>query len=151
MEENTKNPLAFKSFLHKMEEDKLEVKEKANGTATIQQTTRNKYREEGVAALLQDLISLYGDEFDIVETADGICFVAENLLSDITITWELKSTIKSTDYDPFLEASRYDETRAEKLAKKSAREQEKIDREALIKEKRAQKLAEIEAKRNNNK
>ena len=95
MEENTKNPLAFKSFLHKMEEDKLEVKEKANGTATIQQTTRNKYREEGVAALLQDLISLYGDEFDIVETADGICFVAENILSDITITWELKSTIKS--------------------------------------------------------
>ena len=117
MEVNTKNPLAFKSFLHKMEEDKLEVKEKANGTATIQQTTRNKYREEGVAALLQDLISLYGDEFDIVETADGICFVAENGLSDITITWELKSTIKSTDYDPFLEASRYDETRAEKLAK----------------------------------
>lgn len=145
--EEIKQPLAFKDFLHKLETQTLEVKEKSNGTATIQQTTRNQLREEGVTALLSDLKNIYGDEFDIVETADGIDFVAENENSDITITWELKSTIKSTDYDPFLEADKYDEMRAEKTAKKQARNQEKLEKENLIKIKRAQKLAEIEAKK----
>ena len=84
--EEVNNSLAFKDFLHKLEQLPLEVKEKTNGTATIQQTTRNILREEGVAALLADLTALYGDEFDIVETADGIDFVAENEASDITIT-----------------------------------------------------------------
>jgi len=147
--EEVKQSLAFKDFLHKLEELPLEVKEKTNGTATIQQTTRNQLREEGVAALLSDLTNLYGDEFDIVETADGICFVAENEKSDITITWELKSTIKSIDYDPFVEASNYDEMRAEKVAKKEARDKEKAEKEELVRIKRAQKLAEIEAKKNN--
>ena len=147
--EEIKQSLAFKDFLHKLEELPLEVKEKTNGTATIQQTTRNQLREEGVAALLSDLTNLYGDEFDIVETADGICFVAENEESDITITWELKSTIKSIDYDPFVEASNYDEMRAEKVAKKEARNKEKAEKEELVRIKRAQKLAEIEAKKNN--
>lgn len=146
--EEVKQSLAFKDFLHKLEELPLEVKEKTNGTATIQQTTRNQLREEGVAALLSDLTNLYGDEFDIVETADGICFVAENEKSDITITWELKSTIKSIDYDPFVEASNYDEMRAEKVAKKEARDKEKAEKEELVRIKRAQKLAEIEARNN---
>ncbi len=139
--------LAFKDFLHKLEERPLEVKEKTNGTATIQQTTRNQLREEGVAALLSDLKLLYGDTFDIVETSDGICFAAENEPTNITITWELKSTIKSIDYDPFLEADRYDEMRAEKSAKKEAREKEKAEKEELVRTKRAQKLAEIEARK----
>lgn len=147
--EEIKQSLAFKDFLHKLEKLPLEVKEKTNGTATIQQTTRNQLREEGVAALLNDLTNLYGDEFDIVETADGICFVAENEESDITITWELKSTIKSIDYDPFVEANNYDEMRAEKVAKKEARNKEKAEKEELVRIKRAQKLAEIEAKKNN--
>lgn len=147
--EEVKQSLAFKDFLHKLEELPLEVKEKTNGTATIQQTTRNQLREEGVAALLSDLTNLYGDEFDIVETADGICFVAENEESDITITWELKSTIKSIDYDPFVEGNNYDEMRAEKVAKKEARNKEKAKKEELVRIKRAQKLAEIEAKKNN--
>ena len=146
--EEVKQSLAFKDFLHKLEELPLEVKEKTNGTATIQQTTRNQLREEGVAALLSDLTNLYGDEFDIVETADGICFVAENEESDITITWELKSTIKSIDYDPFVEANNYDEMRAEKVAKKEARNKEKAEKEELVRIKRAQKLAEIEARNN---
>lgn len=145
--EEVNNSLAFKDFLHKLEQLPLEVKEKTNGTATIQQTTRNILREEGVAALLADLTALYGDEFDIVETADGIDFVAENEASDITITWELKSTIKSIDYDPFLEADRYDEMKAEKQAKKDAREKEKLQKEELVKERRLAKLAEIEAKK----
>jgi len=147
--ENQIQSLAFKDFLHRLESEPLEIKEKTNGTATIQQTTRNQLREEGVAALLDDLIKLYGDEFDIVETADGICFVAENEKSDITITWELKSTIKSIDYDPFVEANSYDEMRAEKAAKKEARQKEKAEKEELVRIKRAQKLAEIEAKKNN--
>lgn len=147
--ENQIQSLAFKDFLHKLENEPLEIKEKTNGTATIQQTTRNQLREEGVAALLDDLTKLYGDEFDIVETADGICFVAENEESDITITWELKSTIKSIDYDPFVEANSYDEMRAEKAAKKEARQKEKAEKEELVRIKRAQKLAEIEAKKNN--
>lgn len=146
--EEVNNSLAFKDFLHKLEQLPLEVKEKTNGTATIQQTTRNLLREEGVAALLADLKALYGDEFDIVETADGIDFVAENEISDITITWELKSTIKSIDYDPFLEADRYDEMKAEKQDKKAAREKEKVAKEELVKERRLAKLAEIEAKKN---
>ena len=146
--EEVKQSLAFKDFLHKLENEPLEVKEKTNGTATIQQTTRNQLREEGVAALLDDLTNLYGDEFDIVETADGICFVAENEESDITITWELKSTIKSIDYDPFVEANRYDEMCAEKAAKKEARNKEKAEKEELVRIKRAQKLAEIEARNN---
>ena len=145
--EEVNNSLAFKDFLHKLEQLPLEVKEKTNGTATIQQTTRTILREEGVAALLADLTALYGDEFDIVETADGIDFVAENEASDITITWELKSTIKSIDYDPFLEADRYDEMKAEKQAKKDAREKEKLQKEELVKERRLAKLAEIEAKK----
>ena len=148
--EEVKNQLAFKEFLFKLQDLPLEIKEKSNGTATIQQTTRNQLREEGVEALLQDLMTLYGDDFDIVETADGICIVAENGVNDISITWEIKSTIKSTDYDPFLEADNYDEQRAAKLAKKQAKEKEKMEREILLKKKRAEKLAELNAKRNKN-
>lgn len=146
--EEVKNSLAFKDFLHKLEELPLEIKEKSNGTVTIQQTTRNQLREEGVSALLKDLIVLYGDDFDIVETADGICVVAENGASNITITWEIKSTIKSPDYDPFIEADNYDEQRSLKMAKKEAREKEKVEKEILLKKKRAEKLAELDAKKN---
>lgn len=145
-----KQSLAFKDFLHKLEQEPLEIKEKTNGTATIQQTKRNQLREEAVEAICEDLKLLYGDQFDIVETADGICVVAENEPSDITVTLELKPTIKSIDYDPFVEANRYDEMRAEKVAKKEAREKEKADKEKLVRIKRAQKLAEIEAKKQNN-
>jgi hypothetical protein len=47
---------------------------------------------------------IYGDEFDIVETKEGIVIVAENQADDWTFSWELKSTIKALNFDPFLEA-----------------------------------------------
>ena len=147
--EEVKQSLAFKDFLHKLENEPLEIKEKANGTATIQQTRRNQLREEGVVALFSDLKMLYGDEYDVVWTADGICFAAENEIIDKTIPIMIKPEIKSPDYDPFLEADRYDQMRAEKNAKKEAREKEKANKEELVRIKRAQKLAEIEAKKNN--
>lgn len=147
--EEVKQSLAVKDFLHKLESEPWEVKEKTNGTATIQQTTRNQLREEGVAAFFSDFITFYGDEYDIVRTADGICFAAENEIIDKTIPVMIKFEIKSVDYDPFLEADRYDQMRAEKNAKKEAREKEKANREELVRIKRAQKLAEIEAKKNN--
>lgn len=50
----------------------------SKGETTIQQTPRNELRREGLNALKQDLINLYGDDFDVVETKEGIIIVAEN-------------------------------------------------------------------------
>lgn len=72
-----KTPDAFKAFLRQVEETNFETNTTAAGTLTIQQTTRNKLRAEGVEALREDLIDLYGDEFDIVTTKEGIIIIAE--------------------------------------------------------------------------
>lgn len=74
--------------------------------------------------------------------------VAENEPGDFTFSWELKNTIKSLDYDPFIQASTYEESLAEKAEKKARIEAEKNQRAAKLEEKRAKKLAELEAKRN---
>ena len=79
-----------------------------------------------------------------METKDGIVLVAENEPGDYTISWELKNTIKSIDYDPFLEAASYEESELEKANKKEAREAEKERKAAALEAKRAKKLAEIE-------
>ena len=60
-----------------------------------------------------------------METKDGIVLVAENEPGDYTISWELKNTIKSVDYDPFLEATAYEESEIEKANKKEARQESK--------------------------
>ena len=81
----------------------------ATGTVTIQQSTRNALRKKGVEALKHDLELMYGEDFDILETKEGIVIAVENDPSEFTFSWELKSTIKSVDYDPFIEANNYDE------------------------------------------
>ena len=43
---------------------------------------------------------MYGEDFDILETKEGIVIAAENEPGEFTFSWELKSTIKSIDYDP---------------------------------------------------
>lgn len=83
----------------------------------------------------------------MLETKDGLVLVAENEPGEWTFSWELKSTIKSLDYDPFIEANNYDEEVASKQEKKLRREQEKEAKLKLLEEKRAKKLAEIERKR----
>lgn len=71
-------PKAFKQFLKKIEGEELVTNTTAAGTLTIQQTTRNQLRAEGVEALREDLIDLYGDDFDILTTKEGIVIVVEN-------------------------------------------------------------------------
>jgi len=74
--------------------------------------------------------------------------VAENEPGDFTFSWEVKTTIKSIDYDPFTEANAFDDENAEKEAKKQARAAEKERKIQAINEKRAKKLAELEARNN---
>ena len=59
----------------------------------------------------------------------------------------MKNTIKSLDYDPFIQASNYEEALAEKAAKKAQSEAERQGRLNRLAEKRARKLAELEAQR----
>lgn len=145
---NTEYNPKFSEFLRMVEETEYETNTTATGALTIQQSARNELRKIGVAALKADLEWLYGDEFDVVETKEGIVLVAENKPGDFTFSWELKNTIKSLDYDPFIQASNYEEAVAEKAEKKARVEAEKAERAQKLEEKRAKKLAEIEAKKN---
>ncbi len=145
---NTEYNPKFSEFLRMVEETEYETNTTATGALTIQQSVRNELRKVGVAALKADLEWLYGDEFDVVETKEGIVLVAENEPGDFTFSWELKNTIKSLDYDPFIQASNYEEAVAEKAEKKAKAEAEKAERAQKLEEKRAKKLAEIEAKKN---
>ena len=145
---NTEYNPKFSEFLRMVEETEYETNTTATGALTIQQSARNELRKIGVAALKADLEWLYGDEFDVVETKEGIVLVAENEPGDFTFSWELKNTIKSLDYDPFIQASNYEEAVAEKAEKKAKAEAEKAERAQKLEEKRAKKLAEIEAKKN---
>lgn len=145
---NTEYNPKFSEFLRMVEETEYATNTTATGALTIQQSARNELRKVGVAALKADLEWLYGDEFDVVETKEGIVLVAENEPGDFTFSWELKNTIKSLDYDPFIQASNYEEAVAEKAEKKAKVEAEKAERAQKLEEKRAKKLAEIEAKKN---
>ena len=138
----------FSAFLREVEQTEFETNTTATGANTIQQSQRNILRKRGVAAFKQDLTDMYGDEFDVVETKDGIVIVAENEPGNFSFSWEVKTTIKSIDYDPFIEASTFDEENAEKEAKKKAKAEEKAKKQAEIEEKRQRKLAELEAKKN---
>ena len=145
---NTEYNPKFSEFLRMVEKTEYTTNTTATGALTIQQSARNELRKIGVAALKADLEWLYGEEFDVVETKEGIVLVAENKPGDFTFSWELKNTIKSLDYDPFIQASNYEEAVAEKAEKKARVEAEKAERAQKLEEKRAKKLAEIEAKKN---
>lgn len=68
---------SFKQFLKKVEQTEFKTNTTASGTLTIQQTKRNELRVEGVEALREDLVALYGDDFDILTTKEGLIIVAE--------------------------------------------------------------------------
>ena len=57
----------------------------------------------------------------------------------------MKNTIKSLDYDPFIEADHYEDEVAAKEERRLSREAAKVSKMKLIEEKRAKKLAEIAA------
>lgn len=137
----------FGNFLKEVEQMSFDTNTTSTGTYTIQQSQRNALRKEGVAALLQDLQEWYGDDFDIVETKDGIVVVAENEPCDVTISWEIKTTIKSLDFDPFIEASSYESLVAEKEEHKRQKDLEKKKKEEETARKREKKLAELAKKK----
>ena len=144
VEEDVMNTTYFGEFLRKISQMELTTNTTSKGETTIQQTPRNELRREGLNALKQDLVKFYGDEFDVVETKEGIVIVAENEPGGWTFSWELKSTIKSLDYDPFLEAGNFDEDQAQKAAKKARREAERETKERNLAAKREAKLKLVE-------
>ena len=143
-------PRQFADFLSEVEQTEFDTNTTATGTLTIQQSQRNLLRKKGIAAFKADLEWLYGDLFDVVETKDGIVIVAENEPGDFTFSWEVKTTIKAIDYDPFIEASAFEESEIQKASKKAQREKDKEDKIKATEAKRAKKLAELEARQNNN-
>ena len=78
---------AFGAFLRNVEATDYATNTTTTGALTIQQSLRNSLRKEGVAALKADLQWLYGEEFDIVETKDGIVIAAENEPGNFTFSW----------------------------------------------------------------
>lgn len=72
--------------------------------------------------------------------------VIENEANDVTVTWELKSTIKSVDCDPFIDAQLYEDDCRNKEARAVEREAEKNAKIAALEAKRAAKIAEIQAR-----
>lgn len=148
MNENNNLPnTKFGAFLAKVSNEQFELNTTSTGTVTIQQSARNALRKEGLEALKADLEGLYGNEFDVLETKDGLVIAAENEPGNFTFSWELKNTIKSIDYDPFIEASNYDEELAVKTEKRALKEQMKNKKIEELAIKRAKKLAELELKR----
>lgn len=135
---------SFATFLKKISMTPFETNRTSTGVITIQQSVRNELRRKGLEALIDDLTALYGDEFDVVETKDGIIIVAENEPNGFTFSWELKSTIKSVDFDPFIAASAWDKERELKEEKKRNREEAKRIKAEELSKKRAAKLKEIE-------
>ena len=138
---------AFANFLHEVEQTDYSTNKTASGALTIQQSTRNNLRREGLKALVNDLKAWLPD-FDIVETKDGIVIVAENEPGDFTFSWELKSTIKSIDYDPFIAANNWEEKQIQDAAKKADRIKRAKEKQEALEEKRKKKLKTLENKDN---
>lgn len=133
---------SFANFLHEVEQTDYSTNKTASGALTIQQSTRNSLRREGLKALVADLKTWLPD-FDIVETKDGIVIVAENEPGDFTFSWELKSTIKSIDYDPFIAANNWEEKQIQDAAKKADRIKRAEEKQEALAEKRQRKLAKL--------
>ena len=149
MNNNNINKLAnsFANFLHEVEQTNYSTNKTASGALTIQQSTRNSLRREGLKALVADLKAWLPD-FDIVETKDGIVIVAENEPGDFTFSWELKSTIKSINYDPFIAANNWEEKQIQDAAKKADRIKRAEEKQEALAEKRAKKLKTLKNKDN---
>ena len=81
-----KEELQFSKFLQEVVETEYETNTTATGTVTIQQSTRNALRKKGVEALKHDLELMYGEDFDILETKEGIVIAAENEPGEFTFS-----------------------------------------------------------------
>ena len=81
-----RDKLQFNKFLAAVAETDFETNTTATGTVTIQQSARNKLRREGVEALKHDLELMYGEDFDILETKEGIVIAAENDPGEFTFS-----------------------------------------------------------------
>lgn len=81
-----KSQLKFGKFLQEVAETEYETNTTATGTVTIQQSTRNALRKKGVEALKHDLELMYGEEFDVLETKEGIVIAAENEPGEFTFS-----------------------------------------------------------------
>lgn len=66
--------LRFIDFLYQVQDSKYEQNTTSTGTTTIKQTLRNNIRAEGIEALMHDLKMIYGEDFEIVRTKEGIVF-----------------------------------------------------------------------------
>ena len=75
---NFNAPCAFNEFLRSVADQTFELNTTATGAVTSQPSARNRLRKEGLAALKSDLEALYGAEFDVLETKDGLIIAAEN-------------------------------------------------------------------------
>ena len=135
----------FEAFLDEIQSKEVATSVTTIGTKIIQQSVRNNLRKDGMEAFKADLEAMFAhrDDISILETKDGIVVAVENAPGDFTFSWEIKSAIKSLDYDPFIEAGNFDDAMAEKKAKKERIEKEKADKIAKMMEKRAKKLAEV--------
>lgn len=104
----------FINFLHNEVSGKsLPVSTSRNGQTVISQSTRNKLRSDGLAALYTDLKAAFdAANLDLLETKNGFLLVAE--AANLTFTWEFKSAIKGIEpsYDPFAEAQAWDDEKA---------------------------------------
>lgn len=67
-----RNELKFIDFLYQVQDSTYEQNTTSTGTTTIKQTLRNQIRAEGVKALLHDVMMMYGEDFDILQTKEGI-------------------------------------------------------------------------------
>ena len=140
-----RSELKFIDFLYQVQDSTYEQNTTSTGTTTIKQTLRNNIRTEGVEALLHDMKMLYGEDFDIVRTKEGIVFTVLTE-DDEQFSWELKSTIKALDFDPFAAADMFKEEQETKAAKKHARKLEEEQKQIALEAKRQAKLLEIERK-----
>lgn len=136
----------FGAFLKSLEScGEIPTNMTSSGVKTIQQAVRNKIRQQGVQALLDDFRAIYGDSAEILETEGGIVFAVEtDDGKGFTLSWEIKSTIKSTDYDPFIDAANYDEKKANKEESRLRKEREQKEHEETAKRKREELLAKLE-------
>ena len=107
---NTEYNPKFSEFLRMVEETEYETNTTATGALTIQQSARNELRKIGVAALKADLEWLYGNEFDVVETKEGIVLVAEKA--------EKQARVEAEKAE---HAQKLEEKRAKKLAEIEAK------------------------------
>ncbi len=119
----------------------IPMTETAAGSLIIDQSPRNKMRADLVNILIEDFKELYGEEyFDILLTKDGIVLAITNEETGKVVSLELKTTIKSLDFDPFFESYNYERELLAKAKKQNAAEEKKQRKIKIAEINRQEKL-----------